>query len=41
MKTKPVILLWNTLVGLVPIVLPLIVQHKDTIIKNAKRVKIN
>lgn len=41
MKTKALILTWNALVGLIPIVLPLIVQHKDTIIKSAKKIKIN
>ena len=41
MKLKPLITVWNALVTVVPVVLPLIVQHKDTIIKHAKKVKIN
>jgi adenylyl- and sulfurtransferase ThiI len=41
MKTKISKLLWNALVDAIPILLPLIVQHKDKIIKGAKKVRIN
>lgn len=41
MKRKLPILLWNAFVDAIPILLPLVIQHKDTIIKKAKKVKIN
>jgi len=40
MKSKSAVVIWNAIVSLVPIVLPLIVQHKDLIIKTAKKVKV-
>lgn len=41
MKAKVLIKIWNGVVTVIPIVLPLIVQHKDSIIKYSKKVKIN
>ena len=41
MKRKLPILLWNALVDAIPILLPLIIDNKDKIIKSAKKVKIN
>lgn len=41
MKRKATIIVWNALVDAIPIILPLIIQHKDLIIKNAKRIKVN
>ncbi len=39
MKKKLFKTVWNGLVTLIPIILPLIVQHKDTIIKHSKKIK--
>jgi len=41
MKKKFAIILWNAIVDAIPILLPLILQHKDLIIKNAKKIKVN
>jgi adenylyl- and sulfurtransferase ThiI len=41
MKKKAAIILWNAFVDAIPILLPLIVQNKDLIIKNAKKIKVN
>ena len=39
-RIKLVALLWNFGVDCVVLLLPLIVQHKDTIIKHAKKIKV-
>lgn len=39
MKNKTFIIIWNLVVDSIPIVLPLLVKHKDTIIKCAKKIK--
>ena len=41
MKKKAAIILWNALVDALPIIIPLVIQHKDTIIKKAKKIKLN
>jgi hypothetical protein len=41
MKKKVAIILWNALVDAIPIILPLVIQHKDVIITKAKKIKIN
>jgi adenylyl- and sulfurtransferase ThiI len=41
MKTKAAIIVWNAFVGLIPILLPLIIDNKDKILKSAKKIKIN
>lgn len=40
MKRKAAIIVWNALVDAIPILLPLIIQHKDLIIKKAKKIKV-
>jgi adenylyl- and sulfurtransferase ThiI len=40
-KKKAAIILWNAFVDTIPIILPLVIQHKDKIVKNAKKIKIN
>ncbi len=39
MKSKILIFLWNAFVDAIPIILPFIIQNKDVIIKNAKKIK--
>lgn len=41
MKKRAAIILWNAFVDAIPILLPLVIQHKDKIIKHAKKIKLN
>lgn len=40
MKKRTIIIIWNVLVGAITVILPLIIQHKDLIIKHAKKMKV-
>jgi hypothetical protein len=40
MKKKLLVMGWNTFVDAIPIILPFIIQHKDTIIKSCKKIKV-
>ena len=40
MKKKLLIMGWNAFVEAIPIILPLVIDNKDIIIKNAKKIKV-
>lgn len=39
-QNKLFVVIWNGLVGMIPFLLPLIIQHKDTIIRTSNKIKI-
>ena len=40
MKKKLLIIGWNALIDAIPILVPIILNNKDTIIKNVKKIKV-
>ena len=40
MKKKLLVIGWNIFVDAIPIILPFVIDNKDTIIKHAKKIKV-
>ena len=41
LKRKALIITWNAFVDTIPILVPIIIKHKGTIVKSVKKMKVN